>query len=89
MPVPKHLKDSHYPAAKKMGFGAEYKYPHSFDGGFVVQDYLPGGVQKKYYRPTQRGYEKNISHYLQKLESLIKDSKVNTPDNSRKGKDAG
>jgi len=83
MPVPKHLKDSHYAAAKKMGFGADYKYPHSFDGGFVVQDYLPGGVQKKYYRPTQRGYEKNISHYLQKLESLIKDSKVTTPDNSR------
>jgi len=89
VPVPKHLKDSHYPAAKKMGFGADYKYPHSFDGGFVVQDYLPGGVQKKYYRPSERGYEKNISHYLQKLESLIKDSNVNTPDNSRRGKDAG
>ncbi len=77
VPVPKHLKDSHYPAAKKMGFGADYKYPHSFDGGFVAQDYLPAGVKKKYYRPTERGYEKNISHYLQKLESLIKDSKAN------------
>jgi putative ATPase len=74
--VPKHLKDSHYSAAKKMGFGAEYKYPHSFEGGFVVQEYLPGGVKKKYYKPTERGYEKNIRGYLQKLEILIKDSKA-------------
>jgi putative ATPase len=74
--VPKHLKDSHYSAAKKMGFGAEYKYPHSFEGGFVVQEYLPGNIRKKYYRPTERGYEKNIRGYLQKLEILIKDSKA-------------
>jgi putative ATPase len=89
MPVPKHLKDSHYAAAKKMGFGADYKYPHSFDGGFVAQDYLPAGVEKKYYRPSERGYEKNIRAYLQKLEILIKESKANTPNNTRKGKDAG
>ena len=74
--VPKHLKDSHYAAAKKMGFGVEYKYPHSFEGGFVVQEYLPGNIRKKYYRPTDRGYEKNIRGYLQKLEILIKDSKA-------------
>ena len=74
--VPRHLKDSHYQAAKKMGFGAEYKYPHNFEGGFVVQEYLPGGMRKKYYKPTERGYEKNIRGYLQKLEILIKDSKA-------------
>jgi putative ATPase len=75
IPVPKHLKDSHYPAAKKMGFGADYKYPHSFEGGFVKQEYLPGNLKKKYYRPTDRGYEKNIRAYLQKLEILIKENK--------------
>jgi len=74
--VPKHLKDSHYPAAKKMGFGAEYKYPHDFAEGFVVQEYLPGQAGKRYYRPTERGYEKNIRAYLQKLEILIKESKA-------------
>jgi putative ATPase len=79
IPVPKHLKDSHYPAAKKMGFGVDYKYPHNFEGGFVAQDYLPAGVKKKYYRPSDRGYEKNISGYLQKLETLLKENKVNKP----------
>ncbi len=69
--VPKHLKDSHYPAAKKMGFGSGYKYPHNFEGGFVPQVYLSAEVKKKYYRPKGAGYEKNIEHYLQKLATLL------------------
>jgi putative ATPase len=73
--VPKHLKDAHYAAAKKMGFGADYKYPHDYAGAFVPQEYLPEGISKKYYRPSDRGYEKNIGEYLQKLDRLVKDSK--------------
>ncbi|MHC4394090.1 MAG: replication-associated recombination protein A [Planctomycetota bacterium] len=75
IPVPKHLKDSHYPGAKKAGFGADYKYPHNFENGFVPQEYLPADMKKQYYRPKERGHEKNIKHYLQKLESLIQNSK--------------
>jgi putative ATPase len=71
IPVPKHLKDSHYQAAKKAGFGADYKYPHDFEGGFVPQEYLPGQIRKKYYDPKDSGYEKNIKQYLQKLQTLI------------------
>jgi putative ATPase len=78
-PVPKHLKDSHYPAAKKMGFGTGYKYPHSFKDGFVPQEYLPGTLKNKYYVPKEIGHEKNIKRYLQKLQTLIQNSKpVNT-----------
>jgi putative ATPase len=69
-PVPPHLKDAHYPAAKKAGFGAEYRYPHDYEGGFVPQEYLPG-PPKKYYQPKDAGYEKNIRHYLQRLQLLI------------------
>ena len=75
IPVPKHLKDSHYPGAKKAGFCADYKYPHNFDDGFVAQEYLPADMKKKYYQPKERGYEKNIRHYLQKLQSLIQDNR--------------
>jgi putative ATPase len=75
IPVPKHLKDSHYPAAKKQGFGTGYKYPHNFRGGFVPQDYLGVDLDRKYYEPKDVGYEKNIGRYLQKLESLIKNSR--------------
>ena len=48
MEVPDHLKDSHYPGAKKLGHGKGYKYPHDFDGK-VEQEYLP--KKKKYYKP--------------------------------------
>ena len=73
--VPKHLKDSHYAAAKKAGFGADYRYPHDFEDGFVPQEYLPAAVKKKYYKPKDAGFEKNIRRYLQKLESLIQQHK--------------
>jgi putative ATPase len=46
--VPDHLKDAHYPGAKKLGHGKGYKYPHDF-GGHVEQEYLP--KKKKYYNP--------------------------------------
>jgi putative ATPase len=46
--VPDHLKDSHYPGAKKLGHGEGYKYPHDY-GGYVEQDYLK--KKKKYYNP--------------------------------------
>ena len=75
MAVPKHLKDSHYAAAKKAGFGADYKYPHNFKDSFVPQEYLPAGMKKKYYVPKDAGYEKNIKQYLQKLQILLENNK--------------
>jgi len=48
MEVPDHLKDSHYPGAKKLGHGKGYKYPHDY-GGNVEQEYLP--KRRKYYKP--------------------------------------
>lgn len=48
MEVPDHLKDSHYPGAKKLGHGKDYKYPHDY-GGHVEQEYIK--KKKKYYEP--------------------------------------
>jgi putative ATPase len=73
--VPMHLKDSHYPAAKKAGFGVDYKYPHNSEDGFVPQEYLPAELKKEYYSPKERGYEKNMKQYLQKFQKLIQNSK--------------
>ena len=65
LPVPVHLRDSHYHGSKRLGHGDDYKYAHDFQGGFVEQDYL--GVDKKYYEPTDRGYEAEISRRLNEL----------------------
>ncbi|MBQ9763376.1 MAG: replication-associated recombination protein A [Phascolarctobacterium sp.] len=55
--VPKHLRDAHYPGAKELGHGIDYKYPHSY-GGWVEQQYLPDElVGVKYYVPSGNGQD--------------------------------
>ena len=78
IPVPKHLKDAHYPAAKKMGFGTGYKYPHDSPSGFVMQDYMGDDAKKQYYRPKNIGREKNIAENLEKLRNHIKQHEQKT-----------
>ena len=66
--VPIHLKDGHYKGAKELGHGKGYKYPHSYEGNHIKQDYLPKQmVNIKYYEPTENGYEKIIKERLNKL----------------------
>jgi putative ATPase len=55
LPVPKHLRDAHYRGAEDFGHGQDYKYSHDYEGGVVDQEYLP--EERRYYEPTNRGYE--------------------------------
>jgi putative ATPase len=73
--VPPHLRDGHYPGAKELGHALDYKYPHSYPGGYVVQDYLGAELEKKYYRPKDIGREKVIKQHLEYLEELKKGGK--------------
>jgi putative ATPase len=67
-PVPTHLRDSHYPGAKKLGHGKGYKYPHDFPGRWVNEQYLPDHlVGKHYYLPANSGLEKKIAEHLARL----------------------
>lgn len=58
LPVPTHLKDSHYGGAKVLGHGQGYEYAHDSADGWVDQDYL--GVDRSYYRPVDRGFEATL-----------------------------
>jgi putative ATPase len=62
LPVPRHLRDTHYKGAKRLGHGEGYQYAHDHEGGYVKQDYL--GVEKQYYTPTDRGFEAEIARRL-------------------------
>ena len=70
LPVPEHLRDSHYQGAKRLGHGVGYKYAHDFPGHFVPQEYL--GSDKRYYEPTEQGVEKKIKERLEKWRELKK-----------------
>lgn len=63
--VPDHLKDASYFGAKELGHGEGYKYAHSYDKHYVKQAYTEKG--KKYYFPTDIGYEKKIKEWLEGL----------------------
>lgn len=59
--VPKHLRDTHYSGAAKLGSGEGYLYPHDFEGHYVKQSYAP--IEAKgmpYYVPSDQGEEKDI-----------------------------
>src|SRR5918998_1089825 len=54
---PKPLRDASYFAARKLGHGAGYVYPHSDPAGFDV-DHLPDELKgTTYYRPSGHGEE--------------------------------
>ena len=65
LPVPRHLQDSHYPGAEKLGHGQDYAYAHDGEDGWVNQDYL--GVARTYYEPTDRGHEAVMKQRLEEL----------------------
>ncbi|NNC10606.1 replication-associated recombination protein A [Planctomonas sp. JC2975] len=71
--VPKHLRDAHYPGAKRLGHGKGYKYPHDDDLGVVRQDYLPDVLKDSlYYSPTEHGNEREIAARLAKLRRITR-----------------
>ena len=73
--VPIHLRDAHHKgAAKKLGHGVNYKYPHDYEDGFVSQNYLPDALQGHvFYKPSPRGYEKTVQKRLDYWEKKRKE----------------
>ncbi|MBI4429013.1 MAG: replication-associated recombination protein A [Ignavibacteriales bacterium] len=68
LPVPLHIRNAPTKLMKELGYGAEYKYSHDYDGHFVEGQYLPDNLKDKiYYNPTEMGKEKEIGERLKKL----------------------
>lgn len=70
--VPLHLRNAPTQLMADLNHGAEYRYAHNEQGAFAAGEvYLPEALQDlKFYKPTERGFEKQISDkltYLQKL----------------------
>jgi putative ATPase len=71
--VPKHLRDGHYPGAKRLGHGKGYQYPHDDEIGVVRQDYLPAELKgTTYYSPTEHGHEREVSARLAKIRKITR-----------------
>ena len=73
--VPAHLRDAHYPGAKRLGHGKGYVYSHDAEYGVAEQQYLPDElVGTQYYTPTSHGNERDISVRLEKIRAILRGS---------------
>jgi len=73
LPVPEHLRDTHYQGAERLGHGKGYEYAHDHPGHFVAQDYL--GADKIYYEPTEQGVEKKIKERVEKWRAELAEAR--------------
>lgn len=68
--IPEHLKDSHYSGAQKLGRGIDYKYPHSYEGHYVNQQYLPDNIKDTiYYKYGDNKTEQAAKQYWDKIKN--------------------
>jgi len=75
LPVPLVIRNAPTTLMKNLDYGKGYKYAHNFEGGYIVQEHLPKELKgRKYYFPTDRGFEKEIKQRLEKLKAKYKDS---------------
>ena len=71
--VPKPIRDAHYSGAKKLGHGKGYLYPHDDVLGVLEQQYPPNELlNSRYYEPTERGNERELSARWAKLRRIIR-----------------
>ena len=72
-PVPVHLRDSHYPGAKRIEHGTGYRYSHDFPGGVVAQQYSPDAVAgRQYYQPGESGAEQVVAERLAAVRATLR-----------------
>jgi putative ATPase len=65
LPVPLHIRNAPTPLMRSLGYGRGYQYAHDLEGAVDGQEYLPAAIQgKRFYVPTDRGYEAVIRKRL-------------------------
>ena len=63
---PKHTLNAPTGLMKDIGYGAGYEYDHNAEDGFSGQDYFPDNIDRQtYYRPVERGFEREIAKRLE------------------------
>jgi len=68
---PKHILNAPTRLMQDLGYGEGYEYDHDAPDAFSGQDYFPEGMaRRRFYRPAQRGFEREIAKRLEYWEKL-------------------
>jgi len=72
-PVPLHLRNAPTRLMKDLEYGKGYQYAHDDREGVAAMDCLPDRLRgRKFYRPTERGFEKEIKRRLDGWDAIKK-----------------
>ena len=70
-PVPLHLRNAPTPLMKDLGYGKDYRYAHEEPDAITDMPCLPESLAgRKYYDPTDRGFEREIRRRLEEWTTL-------------------
>jgi len=63
---PMHILNAPTRMMKELGYGDGYVYDHDTESGFSGQNYFPDGMKRQeFYRPVDRGFEREIKKRLE------------------------
>jgi putative ATPase len=78
-PVPLHLRNAPTKLMKQLDYGKDYLYAHDEPDAVADMTCLPASLaDRRYYRPTDRGFEKEIKRRLEGWERLKQERKDKT-----------
>jgi putative ATPase len=78
-PVPLHLRNAPTKLMKALDYGKDYQYAHDEAEGVADMECLPASLaDRTYYRPTDRGFEKEIKRRLEGWERIKAERRKNT-----------
>jgi len=74
LPVPLHLRNAPTSLMKELDYGKDYKYAHSYENHFVLQEFLPKEIKNhRFWEPQETPSEKKMSERMDKLWGEKKD----------------
>jgi putative ATPase len=80
LPVPLHIRNSPTRLMRDLDYGKGYRYAHDDTDGLVDQEHLPEVLSgRKYYLPTNRGYESLVKDRLTKWRQILNARKEKKP----------
>lgn len=68
LPVPLHIRNAPTGLMKKLGYGKNYKYAHSYESNFTEQEFLPAELKgTAFYDPGKNPREEELRKFLRSL----------------------
>ena len=68
---PMHILNAPTRLMRDLGYGKGYVYDHGNEEGFSGQNYFPDGIARsQFYRPGDRGFEREIKKRLEYWDKL-------------------